>query len=64
VLGVERAAQVAGAEASELGGVKPAVAEYPQQGVVAFAGQRAAVRDVQKVRLVGVGGARLCSLGR
>jgi hypothetical protein len=37
-----RTAEIASAEASELGGAKLAVTEHPQQGVVAFAGERAA----------------------
>ena len=40
-------AEIAGAEASELGGAKPAVTEHPQQGVVAFAGERATVGDAR-----------------
>ena len=48
-------AEIARAEASELGGAKPAVAEHPQQGVVAFAGERAAIGDTEQVRVVGVG---------
>src|ERR1035441_5427297 len=48
-------AQITGAEASQLGRAKPAIAEHPQQGVVAFAGKRAAVRDAQQVRVVDVG---------
>jgi hypothetical protein len=35
-------AQITRAEASELGGAKPSVAEHPEQGVIAFAGERAA----------------------
>jgi hypothetical protein len=49
------AAEITRAEAPQLGGAKPAVAEHSQQGVVAFAGQRAAVGDAQQVRVVGVG---------
>jgi len=48
-------AQITGAEPSQLGGAKPAVAEHPEEGVVAFAGQPAAVRDAQQVRVVDVG---------
>jgi hypothetical protein len=48
-------AQITGAEASQLGAAKPAVAEHSEEGVVAFAGQRAAVRDAQQVRVVDVG---------
>ena len=49
------AAQITRAEASELGGAKPAVAEHPKQSVVAFAGERAAVRNTDQVRVVRVG---------
>ena len=34
---------------------RPAVAEHPQQGVIALAGQRAAIGDAQQVRVVDVG---------
>jgi hypothetical protein len=47
------AAEITRAEAPQLGGAKPAVAEHSQQGVVAFAGQRAAVGDAQQVGVVG-----------
>ena len=50
-----RAAQVAGPQATQLGRAQPAVAEHPQQGVVALARDRAPVRDTQQVGVVGVG---------
>jgi hypothetical protein len=48
-------AQITGAEASQLGGAKPAVAEHPQQRVVTFAREAAAIGDAQQVGVVGVG---------
>ena len=50
-----RAAQVPRAQAAQLGRAQPAVAEHPQQRVVALAGDRAPVGDAQQVGVVGVG---------
>jgi hypothetical protein len=50
-----RAAQVAGAQTAQLGGSQPAVAEHPQQRVIALARDRASIGKAQQVGVVGVG---------
>ena len=50
-----RTAQIAGPQAAQLGRAQPAVAEHPQQRVVALARDRAPVGDAQEVGVVGVG---------
>ncbi len=47
--------EIPGAQAAQLGGAQPAVAQHPQQRVVALASQGAAVGDAQQVRVVAVG---------